>query len=84
MHALRVARVIINGGMTVQVVDGDLDKRKSLSEELRNLQRRLKQCAPAAPPCNHDSAFCRLLSFPLLIGHLSERHLSPTPLPSSQ
>lgn len=44
-----VAAALMDTSMMRQVVDGDLEKRKNLGEELRCLQRRLKQCAP--PPC---------------------------------
>lgn len=45
-----VAAALMDTSMMRQVVDGDLEKRKNLGEELRSLQRRLKQCAPP-PPC---------------------------------
>lgn len=54
IHARRMADMIFSGNVAVQVVEADLDKRKHLSEELRNLQRRLKQFDPAAPPFNHN------------------------------
>ena len=43
-----VAAALMDTSMMRQVVDGDLEKRKALGEELRSLQRRLKQCPP--PP----------------------------------
>ncbi len=50
-----VAAALMDTSMMRQVVDGDVERRKALGEDLRSLQRRLKQCGAPLP---HRPAYC--------------------------